>query len=264
MPQGLFKGIQKGIPIGANLAMKKMDLDMDRARLNLTKQLGEQRLAIAEEQFEHEKAQEILKREVTNAEKAIQQGQQTGDQSLIRQGSQTLEKYGLLGAPTMPTADYGVPEYFTQTPTEALRGKLALEQEYGKIKPPAWGTSEEGIRFKEAQAMERAKLNASAKIQAARKKGDKTTLSDLKVNAWNSYFTGTATDKQKRLIKVEVDPYLSRAAQLVQNDLSLMNLSAKKKAEHAIELADVLREAGLVNLEENRPQEGYNWRDYVK
>lgn len=68
-------------------------------------------------------------------------------------------------------------------------------------------------------------------------------LNEMKVSAWRAYYNKKATPEQKRLIGVDTDPYIARAAQMVMSDIRAQTKSAKEKAEMTMDLATVIRKA---------------------
>lgn len=80
-------------------------------------------------------------------------------------------------------------------------------------------------------------------------------INQRKLQAWDAYMKGEATPEQQRMIGVDTDPYLARAAQMVIQDPKNMMKPAKELANETIKLADVLRKSNQQNPQEPEPEE---------
>jgi hypothetical protein len=104
-----------------------------------------------------------------------------------------------------------------------------IEYEQGKLNEATKKYAKEGYRFRK---------------EPPTGAGSATNeLNTMKVNAWQAYFNGKASPEQKRLIKVDSDPYVARAAQMVINDVSNIGLTAEQMAKKTMKLAQTMRDA---------------------
>ena len=96
------------------------------------------------------------------------------------------------------------------------------------------------------EQMERVKQgNRLALVKARAEQPGKPSLTNLKLKTWEKHFSApeTLTPQEKRLIGVDIDPYISKASNFVQSDLSYFSKTAAQKAQAVIELADLMKRA---------------------
>lgn len=67
------------------------------------------------------------------------------------------------------------------------------------------------------------------------------SAANIKLGALQRFMAGEASEQDERLLKVDSDPYLLRAASFVSSDIANYGLSAEEKAQKAIELAGIMR-----------------------
>ena len=72
-------------------------------------------------------------------------------------------------------------------------------------------------------------------------KGGGSKMNQMKVKAWERIYAKEASDADLALTGLDKDPYVSNAAQMVNNDLKMINATAEEKAVQTMNLAEQLR-----------------------
>lgn len=87
-------------------------------------------------------------------------------------------------------------------------------------------------------------------------------LKQLDYDAWVAFYEGRATQEQRRKIKVDTDPYIAKAAQMVLDDRKLFNAPAEEKARKTVELANTMRQA-TDTMYKKRTDPQFDWRKWM-
>lgn len=66
-------------------------------------------------------------------------------------------------------------------------------------------------------------------------------MTKLKLDAWERVYSGTESDADRKLLNLEDDPYLLKAASFVASDIQSMTLSLEQKIKKTQDIADILR-----------------------
>lgn len=139
-------------------------------------------------------------------------------------------------------------DYEVEQAKRKKRGEKEVEAEFEKYEPVTLYKGDQEATARTSMQEKQLRDQGFGDVRARWKPdtgadGPNKEMAQIKLDAMTRFMSDEATQKDKQLLNLDNDPYLMRAAQFVQNDISTYGSSAEEKAQKTIELATTMRAA---------------------